>query len=255
MVDGSLAKVITNEAVLPPARARARAGRVTLYWGYPQYVGDWMPMNLAEPFEVVTPTVDGAVLAVVGGANSAFTGRQVHRLAGHHSESGIRRALERLVAQGVIDSQRVGASTQYRLNRDHLAAPAIEALANLRSELLERLRNELGSWATPAEFVSLFGSAARGTMRVDSDIDLFVVRSDDVDADDPTWQGQTARLVSLVTRWTGNDARIFELGGSEVATGLADEEPVLADIRDQGIPLDGPPSYLRRLARIATNRE
>lgn len=203
-------------------------------------------MNLAEPFAVVTPTVDGAVLTVLGAANSSFTGRQVHQLAGHHSESGVRRALERLVAQGVLDSDRVGAATQYRLNRDHLAAAAIEALANLRAELFERIRKELRSWATPAEFVALFGSAARGDMRADSDIDLFVVRPDDVDVDDQTWHGQTARLSLLVSRWTGNDARVFELSASEVMAGLLDEEPVLADIRDEGLPLDGPTSYLRK---------
>ena len=151
-------------------------------------------------------------------------------------------------------AQRRGDATQTWVHRDHPAAAASAALAKLRSRLRGRRRNELGACATPAEVVSWFGSAARGNMRVDSDIDLFVVRSDDVDADDPTWQGQAARLVSLVTRWTGNDARIFELAGSEVVMGLANEEPVLADIRDQGIPLDGPPSYLRLGVRSSEDR-
>src|SRR4051812_29514068 len=99
-----------------------------------------MPMNLSHPIEVVTPTVDADALAVLAGADAAFTGRQVHQVAGRHSERGVRNALHRLVEQGIVTSERVGAADRYALNREHLAAPHIEALANLRSELLARAR-------------------------------------------------------------------------------------------------------------------
>lgn len=97
-------------------------------------------MDLKHPFAVVTPTVDGDVLAVLAGAEAAFTGREVHRLVGQYSEAGVRKVLGRLVEQGIVLVERAGPSYLYRLNRDHLAAPQIIALAGLRAELLGRLR-------------------------------------------------------------------------------------------------------------------
>src|SRR3954454_14997180 len=126
-----------------------------------------MPMNLAHPLEIVTPTVDADVLAVLAGAEASFTGRQVHQVAGRHSERGVRNALHRLVEQGIVTSERVGAADRYVLNREHLAAPHIEALANLRGELIERIGTEVEAWRPAAEYVAMFGSAARGDMRAD----------------------------------------------------------------------------------------
>ena len=73
-------------------------------------------MRLSRPFEVVTPTVDGNDLAVLGRANGPFSGRQVHRHAGRHSEAGIRKALDRLVEQGIVVRRRVGNTHLHSLN-------------------------------------------------------------------------------------------------------------------------------------------
>ncbi|MHB1475788.1 MAG: nucleotidyltransferase domain-containing protein [Dermatophilaceae bacterium] len=64
----------------------------------------------------------------------------------------------------------------YTLNRSHLAAPAVLALANLRQELLDRIRTEVSTWAVESEATWMFGSAARGDADADSDIDLLFVR-------------------------------------------------------------------------------
>lgn len=201
-------------------------------------------MDLARPLTVVTPTVDADVLAVLAGATASFTGRQVHQVAGRHSERGVRNALQRLCSQGIVERERVGSSDRYNLNRVHLAAPHIEALAGLRSELLERLTSLFESWTVRAEYAALFGSAARGTMRLDSDIDVFVVRPGGIGADDERWVEQLAVLARAVTAWTGNDARVLELSSDEVRTGLARGERVLADISAEGIVLYGPRNYL-----------
>src|SRR5438105_898073 len=183
-------------------------------------------MDLARPLTVITPTVDGDVLAVLARAEASFTGRQVHQVAGRHSERGIRNALHRLSTQGIVTRERVGSADQYRLNRAHLAAPHVEALAKLRDELLRRLAAEVQGWAVPAEFASLFGSAARGGMHPESDIDLLVLRSDAVDADDPQWRAQLDALASNVTAWTGNDPRIPEFRLGEYAQGDDHQEAV-----------------------------
>ncbi|MGH2625205.1 MAG: nucleotidyltransferase domain-containing protein [Anaerolineales bacterium] len=201
-------------------------------------------MDLNRPLSVITPTVDADVLAVLAGAQAAFTGRQVHQVAGRHSERGIRNALHRLCTQGIVHRERVGAADQYRLNRAHLAAPYIEALAGLRDQLLQRISGELDRWAIAPVFAALFGSAARGEMRPDSDIDLLVVREDTVDADDPVWRDQVDALAREVTTWTGNDTRVLEFGAGEVRAGLDAGDAVLLAARDEGIVLHGRLTYL-----------
>lgn len=201
-------------------------------------------MDLSKPLAIITPTVDAAVLTVLAGARTAFTGRQIHQIAGQHSERGVRDALQRLCAQGIVSRERVGASNLYVLNRAHLAARYIEGLVGLRAELISRSGETLAKWEVLPVFGAMFGSAARGDMRVDSDIDLFIVRPKGVDADDLRWVGQLSDLASLVTGWTGNDARILELSEDEVRIGLVSGERVLVDIKEQGIVFFGETSFL-----------
>jgi predicted nucleotidyltransferase len=211
-------------------------------------------MDLGRPLSVITPTVDGDVLAVLARAEVPFTGRQVHQIAGRHSERGIRNALHRLSAQGIVSRERVGSADQYRLNRAHLAAPYVEALARLRDELLRRLAGELQGWMIPAAFAALFGSAARGEMHAGSDIDLLVVRPDGVDADEPNWRAQLDAVALHVTAWTGNDTRVLEFSVREARAGLAASDGVLLAARDEGLVIHGPLTYLSDLGRRARRR-
>jgi len=206
-------------------------------------------MDLSRPLTVITPTVDADVLAVLAGADASFTGRQVHQVAGRHSERGVRNALHRLSEQGIVQRQRVGSADQYRLNRAHLAAPYIEGLARLRSELLRRISGELERWPIAPAYVALFGSAARGTMRPDSDIDLLVVRESGIDADDPAWRDPLDALARQVTAWTGNDTRILEFGAAEVRRGLASGDGVLLAARQEAVVIYGPLTYLSAPSR------
>lgn len=201
--------------------------------------------------EVVTATVDGDVLAVLANATASFTGRQVHQLAGRHSERGVRNALHRLVAQGIVTRERVGAADQFTFNRAHLAAVHIEGLAGLRRSFLDRVSASIGQWALQPLYAALFGSAATGRMRADSDIDVLIIRPDAIDPDSSLWRDQVDGLAGDVTAWTGNDARILELSAAEVTTGLAGSEPVLVDVRDHGITVHGPSTYLQTAGRPA----
>ena len=68
-----------------------------------------------------------------------IAGRDGARLASRGSEAGIRKALARLTSHGIIGAQEAGRALLYTLNRDHLAVPALEVLANMRTELERRL--------------------------------------------------------------------------------------------------------------------
>lgn len=200
-------------------------------------------MQLDRPIRVVTPTVDGDVLAVLARADAEFTPPEVHRLVGDHSEDGVRKALQRLAGQGIVRSRRAGHAVLYQLNRRHLAAGAVIELAQLRDTLLARLRDRLDTWLVKPRYAAMFGSAATGGMRSESDIDIFVVRPSEVDGDAEGWRSQLLDLESDVSSWVGNDVRVLEYSDREVAEGLSSSDRVLADIEAGGIRLAGPARY------------
>lgn len=201
-------------------------------------------MDLNRPLAILTPTLEADVLMVLVNAKASFTGRQIHQIMGERSEKGVRSALQRLCTQGIVTRTQVGASDLYTLNRTHLAVPYIEALVGLKVELINRITETLTGWKMAPMFGAIFGSVARGGMRPDSDIDLFIVRPNSVDADDELWVGQLNHLAGLVTGWTGNDARILELSEAETHTGLTTGEKVLEDIKAQAIILFGDTTFL-----------
>ncbi|WP_084611655.1 nucleotidyltransferase domain-containing protein [Tomitella biformata] len=100
-------------------------------------------------------------------------------------------------------------------------------MSGLFSELLRRLEARLAGWDTPPQFAALFGSAARGTMTIESDIDILFIRPDTVVSDE-RWDAQVADLMADVSNWTGN------------------AEPVLMDVVHEGIPLSGSRSEFAR---------
>jgi MarR family/Nucleotidyltransferase domain len=203
-------------------------------------------MDFSSPQSAVTGSaVQAAVLGVLAGTTKPLTGRQVARLASHGSASGVQRVLDRLVAQGLVHSREAPPAVLYDLNRDHVAAPVVDALAGLRGALLERMRATIAGWALPPVHASMFGSAARGDGGTDSDIDLFVVRPRNLNSEDPAWRGQLDALATNVNRWTGNHAGISELGEAELAR-LADERPpIVHDLLRDAVTLSGVP--LRQL--------
>lgn len=205
-------------------------------------------MDFQHPLAVVTPTLDGDVLAVLARADTEFSGREVHRAVGHSSHTGVRKCLERLVGEGIVLERRAGNALLYRLNRGHLAAEHIEALATLRLQLFHRLREMIAEWKIQPTVAAVFGSVARGEATKESDLDIFLLRPSACDEDDPIWHDQTSALQEAATIWTGNDARTLEYGESDLPR-LRREEPVLAEIASEGIVLAGHLHDLRRTPR------
>src|SRR6218665_3640389 len=195
-------------------------------------------MSLMPPPSLVSWSADPDALAVLAQASGPLTGREVARRAGR-SQDRIRQVLERLVEHGVVFRDQAGSARLYRLNREHLAAPAIIELTELRALLVDRLRANLASWDEPALAAVMFGSAARGDGDLDSDIDLLVVRPEGVDEGHAIWRGQLDRLSDLILAWTGNHAGIVEVGAEELGDLIDRAPPVLASIRAEGIDLAG----------------
>jgi len=199
--------------------------------------------QIQHPLAVVTATLDGDVLAILALAEVAFTTGQLQRMLPKGSTPGIRHALQRLAEQGIVEAEQVGRTWQYRLNREHLAAGPVTALANLRRTLLGRMEDELKGWNPRPVYAALFGSAARGDMRPDSDIDIFLVRP--TDSAPEAWERASSAFADQVTRWTGNDARLLEMTAAEVAQ-RSGHEPVLHFIAKEGMTLCGSGAWLRK---------
>lgn len=203
-------------------------------------------MELSRPLATITPTLDGDVLAVLARHDVTFTTGQLHRVLSDYSEEGIRKVLQRLSRQGIVNSDRVGNAFSYRFNRDHLAAEPIIKLADILGTFLSRLTDTLESWEIPPVYASVFGSAARGSMTADSDLDLLLVRPDD--ATEETWAAQVDQLVEDATRWTGNDTRTLQFTEAELIAG-GREDPVLRDVLDNGLTVVGSHAWLNKQLR------
>jgi DNA-binding transcriptional ArsR family regulator len=198
-------------------------------------------MDVARPYAAVTPRVDGDVLAVLAGTTAPLTGRQIARLAARGTSPSVSAALDRLVEHGLVHRQVAGRAYLHSLNRDHVAAPAVQALAGLRRELLHRLRNALAEWEPVPVHASMFGSAARADGDTSSDIDLLVIRPKGVDAEDDRWRDQVHALAESVHAWTGNHAGISEFAEADLARLRRRPPAVLKDVRTDGIDLAGVP--------------
>jgi DNA-binding transcriptional ArsR family regulator len=198
-------------------------------------------VDVARPYAAVAPGIEGEALVVLAGTTAPLTGRQIARLARRGTSPSVSAALDRLVDQGLVHRQEAGRAYLHTLNRDHIAAPAVELLAGLRAELLRRLRDTLRSWQPASLHASMFGSAARADGDTSSDIDLLVIRPGDVGEEDAAWRAQVDALGESVHAWTGNHAGIVELGEADIADLRRKPPPILGDLRADGIDLAGLP--------------
>jgi predicted nucleotidyltransferase len=197
-------------------------------------------MNVSRPYGVISHPLDSTVLHVLVGTTQGMSGRRIARLTEKATQEGVRKALGRLVGEGVVTQQETGSAILYQLNRRHLAAPAIEQLTDLRRALLTRLAETFAAWEAPPLHASMFGSAARGDGDSSSDIDLFVVRLGAVDAEDRTWRGQIERLTGDVREWTGNHANVVEVSESDL-TDLRRRRPAaIGNLEADALTLAGP---------------
>jgi len=148
--------------------------------------------------------------------------------------------LNRLTEHGLVDRREAGRALLFTLNREHLAAPAVDVLAGMRTELFNRIRHTVGAWEIAPVHLSVFGSTARGEGNTESDIDLFIVRPDAIAQEDTGWRTQMDELAGHILRWTGNHAGIAEAATDELAQLQDTQPPIVAELRSDAIVLSGP---------------
>jgi predicted nucleotidyltransferase len=197
-------------------------------------------MNLSDPMSSVIAGVPGVILSILARTDQPLTGLTVANLAGNRaSAAGVTRAMRPLVEAGLVDLAPAGRAHLYSLNREHVAYPAIAQLAGLRGQLYHRIGDAVTRWSPPAMCVGVFGSTVRGHAGPASDIDLLVVRHDDVSADDAAWARQVAELSGAVARWAGNGCDVLEYDLTELRRLHDDGEPVVRALERDVVVLHG----------------
>lgn len=207
-------------------------------------------MRLQNPFAALGPTgLDSQVLTVLARSDAQLTTSQIHGLLPEGgSLEGVRLATRRLAEQGVVNEYAIGNAFSYGLNSDHLLATPIQQIARAKQRLVELLASEIVEWDYQPLTVSIFGSAARDEMHNSSDIDIFVVMTDEAEPD------RTEELVnSLVHRasvLTGNDVRALLYYRSEVKPSA-----VFDSILAEGLSVAGDPGWLRKHLRTVKAKQ
>jgi predicted nucleotidyltransferase len=131
------------------------------------------------------------------------------------------------------------------LNRDHLAAGAIEALVGLRASLFERIAGAVGDWVPQPQLVGVFGSAARRDGDADSDIDIDIV----VVTDSPEVEERAGELAQPVESWTGNACHVVTASTSDLRRMRRHKEPVLANWERDMVVIAGDRAVLKGARR------
>lgn len=192
-------------------------------------------MDVSHPMMDVVPSAHGPVLAVLAATTTPLTGRKIAELTEPRvSQPRAARILADLTEAGLVDRVRAGSASLFTLNREHLAAGAVEALATVRTRLWQRIAEHAAGWVHPPEAIVVYGSTARGDGSSASDVDLLVVRPATVDEDDRDWQQGVTALGFAVPRWTGNDCDILDRSPDQLRAMADAGERLLAEIRRDG---------------------
>ena len=191
-------------------------------------------MDLGSPVLDIAPAVRGALLQALARLEQPITRRQLAAAAGV-APGNASAVIEELIQSGLVSETVAGRSSMVVLNRSHLAAGPVLALAGLRGELIRRLRERLCAWPD-LHGGWLFGSVARGDADRDSDVDLLIVVDD---LQSPDLHERLSRLQADVRSWTGNDLQLVEHSPSSWRKLVRAKNPLVEQIRLDGIALAG----------------
>lgn len=200
-------------------------------------------MDLSSPISSVIPSAHGAVLAVLARTSEPLSGRRVAALTdGRVGQWRTSEVLGALTDAGIVLCEHRPPAKLYRLNRDHVAAGGIVALADQWQTLLERIRVELADWSLSPVTACVFGSGARGEADRNSDLDILLVPDDartHTGEAQRTWHDQVDRLVERARSWSGNSCEVLELTVAELQDAVARDDRLVHELRRDAIALTG----------------
>jgi predicted nucleotidyltransferase len=124
-----------------------------------------------------TPVQQRVLGLLFGQPDRRFQSAELIRLA-DSGTGAVHRQLQRLAAAGLVTVTRDGNQKYYQARGDSPIFPEIRSLILKTVGLVEPLRAALEPLAEKIDLAFVYGSAAKGTDRAGSDIDLLVVSDD-----------------------------------------------------------------------------
>lgn len=196
-------------------------------------------MDLSSPMSSLIPSIDAVALEVLASTQSALGASRIHRLGRRGSRQGIANALDRLVEHGLVAAEPTNHGAMYRLNRDHLLAPAVLLAADARQTLIQRLAEACRRLSPAPTSASLFGSVARRDSTSRSDIDMLLIVDDNSLLDLDNWIEQLHDLSEQVEAWTGNrlEAITHSIGHLDELARAG--EPIINSWRNEAVTFFG----------------
>lgn len=195
-------------------------------------------MDFVHPVEAVIPGAQGRVLAVLAETTAELNLSTLARLAGV-SVAQASRVMPSLVELGLVERREVPPSSQFRLIRENVAAQAIIDLARSRDIALSRIGAAASAFPVSPVSIIVFGSFSRGEADERSDVDVIVVRPDDVAEDDDVWATAVERWRNEARAITGNRVEVLEVSCDEVQSRLTSEAALWRDVVRDGIAVHG----------------
>ncbi len=191
-------------------------------------------MNLGVPVLDVASPVRGALLHALARLEQPVTRRQL-AVAADVAPGNASAVIGELIRIGLVHETVAGRASMVMLNRSHLAAGPVIALAGLRGELIRRLRERLSGWPDVLG-AWLFGSVGRGDADGESDIDLLIVIDD---LESPDLHERLSLLHADIRSWTGNDLQLVEHALASWRKLVRSKNPLVEEVRLDGISLAG----------------
>jgi DNA-binding transcriptional ArsR family regulator len=195
-------------------------------------------MDFTRPVRAVIPGAQGRILAVLAETTAELNVRTIARLSGV-SLAQASRVLPALVDLGLIERREAPPSALFRFVPEHIAARAITALTTVRQTVLDELACTAAILIPLPISVIVFGSFARGDADAESDLDVIMVRSGDVDEDDALWRSAAETWRQNAQRLTGNRVEVIEVDEQEVRRLLHSGQPLWTDVQADGIVVFG----------------
>ena len=168
------------------------------------------------------------MLAVLAQAGKPLTVGEVAALKPRGSEIGVRRSLARLVEQGIVRATEMGRNRVHALNREHVAAPVAEALADLRLVLWKRFRSTLSGWNPKP----VYGCVVAGHAPEFLSVQL-------TERQAAKWAVQVGQLHDLVRGWTGNPLQVVEMSACQWSDHRRRRTDLFDEISRDAIPPAG----------------
>jgi predicted nucleotidyltransferase len=141
--------------------------------------------------------------------------------------------------RGLVLINQVGRSHLCAFNRKHIAASAIQELLHQQANIRIVIANRIDKWSLKPLSATLFGSAARGTGSASSDIDILLIKPERAERSSATWADQRFETSQHLQLVIGNNILWFDLTQSELLRANRAKEPLIAQVKREGVHLLG----------------